>query len=137
MDILKNYLGKYTQTIVYFYPKDDTPGCTIEAKDFSSYKKLFNKNWIWIVGISKDSEKSHCNFIEKENLTIDLIADEDLVLHKKFGVWWEKNMYWKKILWVIRSTFLLDGNWKILKERKNVQATGHVEKIIKELNIIL
>ena len=85
MNTLPQYLQKYTQTIVYFYPKDDTPGCTIEAHDFSTYKELFNKHDIGIVGISKDSEASHCKFIEKHNLTIDFIADEDLSLHKKFG----------------------------------------------------
>ena len=84
MDILVPYLKKHPQTIVYFYPKENTPGCTIEAHDFSTYKNIFNKNGIGIVGISKDSEKSHNNFIEKQCLTIDLVSDEDLSLHKKF-----------------------------------------------------
>ena len=83
-DNLIVYLKKYPQTIVYFYPKDNTPGCTIEAHDFSTHKKIFNKNGIGIVGISKDSAESHTNFIEKQCLTIDLVADEDLSLHKKF-----------------------------------------------------
>lgn len=131
---LQPYL-KYPQTIVYFYPKDDTPGCTIQAHDFSTHKAVFNKNNIGIVGISKDSEASHCKFIEKQWLTIDLIADEDLSLHKQFDVWWEKNMYGKIVQWAIRSTFLLDQKWNILKERRNVRANGHVEKIIEELEI--
>ncbi|MEI8008865.1 MAG: peroxiredoxin [bacterium] len=84
MDTLTPYFKKYPQTIVYFYPKDNTPGCTIEAHDFSIYKNIFNKNGIGIVGISKDSEKSHNNFIEKQCLTIDLVSDEDISLHKKF-----------------------------------------------------
>lgn len=87
MEKLKIFLKKYPQTIVYFYPKDNTPGCTIEAHDFSTHKELFNKNGIGIVGISKDSEASHDKFIEKQCLTIDLLTDEDLSLHKKFGVW--------------------------------------------------
>jgi len=87
MEKINPYLKKYPQTIVYFYPKDNTPGCTIEAHDFSTYKDIFNKNGIGIVGISKDSEKSHNNFIEKQCLTIDLVADEELILHKKFGAW--------------------------------------------------
>ena len=85
MDTLELFLKKHEKTIVYFYPKDNTPGCTIEAHDFSTYKDIFNKNGIGIVGISKDSEKSHSNFIEKQCLTIDLVSDEDLTLHKKFG----------------------------------------------------
>lgn len=136
MEKLKPFLKKYKQTIVYFYPRDNTPGCTIQAHDFSINKELFNKNWIGIVGVSKDSEESHCKFIEKQNLTIDLISDEDLILHKQFSVRWEKNMYGKKTMWVIRSTFLLDQNWKVLKEWKNVKANGHVEKVIRELGII-
>ena len=136
MEKLKPFLSKYKQTIVYFYPKDNTPGCTIEAHDFTKYKDLFNKNWIWIVWVSKDSESSHQKFIEKQCLNIDLISDEDLSLHKQFGVRWEKNMYGKKIMWVIRSTFLLDQSWNILKEWRNVKASGHVEKIINELKII-
>lgn len=135
MEKLEPFLNKYKQTIVYFYPKDNTPGCTVEAHDFSMYKYLFNKNRIGIVGISKDSEKSHCNFIEKQNLTIDLISDEDLSLHKQFDVRWEKNMYGKIVHWTIRSTFLLDGSWKILKEWRNVKAAGHVSKVIEELEL--
>ncbi len=135
MEKLQPFLSKYKQTIVYFYPKDNTPGCTIEAHDFTKYKELFNKSWIWIVWVSKDSEKSHQKFIEKQCLNIDLISDEDLSLHKQFGARWEKNMYGKIVQWVIRSTFLLDGNWKILKEWRNVKAAGHVEKIINELKI--
>ena len=135
MDKLTSFLKKNKQTIIYFYPKDNTPGCTIEAHDFSIHKETFNKNGIGILGISKDSEKSHSNFIEKQCLTIDLLSDEDLWLHKEFGAWWEKNMYGKIVQWTIRSTFLLDQNGKIVKEWKNVKAAGHVEKLIKELNL--
>jgi peroxiredoxin Q/BCP len=135
MEKLKAFLKKYKQTIVYFYPKDNTPGCTIEAHDFSKHKELFNKNSIWVVWVSKDSESSHQKFIEKQCLTIDLISDEDLNLHKQFDVRWEKNMYGKIVHWTIRSTFLLDHSWKILKEWRNVKAAGHVEKIINELKI--
>jgi thioredoxin-dependent peroxiredoxin len=136
MEKLQEYLQKFPQTIVYFYPKDDTPGCTIEAHDFSIYKELFHKNWIWIVWVSKDSESSHQKFIDKQCLLIDLISDEDLTLHKQFGVWWEKNMYGKKIMWVVRSTFLLDAQWTILHEWRNVKAAGHVQKLMEELHIM-
>ena len=81
---LANQLKNHNQTIVYFYPKDDTPGCTIEAKDFSTYYDIFLKHDIGIVGISRDTEASHCDFIEKHGLTIPLISDTDLILHKQF-----------------------------------------------------
>lgn len=128
-------LQENEKTILYFYPKDNTSGCSIEAGDFSKYKSNINKKWIWIIWVSKDSCKSHSNFIEKKNLSIDLISDANLVLHKKFDVIWEKKMYWKTYQWVIRSTFLLDKKWNILKERRNVKAKWHVEKVLDELEI--
>jgi peroxiredoxin Q/BCP len=135
MEKLQIYLQKFPQTIVYFYPKDNTPWCTIEAHDFTTYKNIFNKNWIGIVGVSKDSASSHAHFIEKECLAIDLLSDEDLALHKEFWVWWEKNMYGKIVHGAIRSTFLIDQKWTIVKERRNVKAAGHVEKLISELHL--
>ncbi|HCB51270.1 TPA: hypothetical protein DEP21_01655 [Patescibacteria group bacterium] len=81
---LTDHLKQNKQTIVYFYPKDNTPGCTIEAKDFSTYYDKFLKHDIGVVGISRDSYESHCKFIEKHGLTIPLITDSDLTLHKQF-----------------------------------------------------
>lgn len=129
-------LGNYKNTLLYFYPKDNTPWCSIQATDFSKYKSLFNKNWIWILGVSKDSCKSHINFVEKQNLSIDLISDENLELHNKFNIIWEKKNYGKIYQWVIRSTFLLDQKWNIVKEWRNVKAKWHVEKVMKELAIL-
>jgi peroxiredoxin Q/BCP len=131
--LLDDILDKYKKTVLYFYPKDNTPGCSIEASDFSTHKEIFNENWIWVIGVSKDSCKSHMNFIDKKNLNIDLISDENLELHKKFSVIWEKKMYGKVYEWVIRSTFLLDKDSKIIKERRNVKAKWHVEKVLKDL----
>lgn len=131
--LLDDILKKHEKTILYFYPKDNTPGCSVEASDFSKYKNILNKNWIWIVWVSKDSCKSHINFIEKKDLKIDLISDEDLELHNKFSIIWEKKNYGKIYQWVIRSTFLLDQKWKILEEWRNVRAKWHVEKIMREL----
>ena len=88
-------LKTHKQTIFYFYPKDNTPCYTIEAKDFSTHLKTFLKNNIQVIGLSKDSEKSHCGFIEKQELTIPLISDPELILHKQFGTRGEKNMYGK------------------------------------------
>jgi len=81
---LSDHLKEHKQTILYFYPKDDTPGCTIEAKDFSTHYQTFLKHDIGIIGVSRDSYESHCKFIEKYGLTIPLITDNDLILHKQF-----------------------------------------------------
>ncbi|MDD3262935.1 MAG: peroxiredoxin [Candidatus Absconditabacteria bacterium] len=125
-------LKQKKQTILYFYPKDNTSGCSLEARDFSTHLKTFLDNEIQVIGISKDSQESHCKFIEKHGLTIPLISDPELILHKKFGARGEKRNYGKTYEGTIRSTFLLDQSGNIIKERRNVKATGHVEKIIKE-----
>jgi len=123
------------KTLLYFYPKDNTPGCTNENKDFSRLKQDFSKLWITLIWVSKDSVKSHENFIEKQELSIDLISDPDLVLHNEFWAYWEKQNYGKTYMWVIRSTFLLNKNWEILQEWRNVRAKWHWDRIYKLLNI--
>lgn len=132
---MNNYLSdtkKYT--ILYFYPKDSTPGCTLEANDFERLKADFEALDIEIIGVSKDSEKSHENFCTKNNLTFRLISDENLELHKKFWTFWEKKNYGKIVQGVIRSTFLLDSETgNILKEWRNVKATGHAERVLDEI----
>ena len=133
-DIEFNQLFKnHEQTFIYFYPEDDTPWCTIEAKDFSENYVIFRKYNIWVYGISKDSDHSHCNFITKHGLSIPLISDPELLLHKQYNALWERNLDGKKITWTIRSTFLLDKKWNIIKERKNVKAETHVHNIISVL----
>ncbi len=126
-------LEKSPKTLLYFYPKDDTPGCTLEAVDFTRLKSEFETLGIQIIGVSKDSETSHEKFCNKYNLGIELIADESWELHEQFGVIWEKKNYGKVYVWVIRSTFLLDSTGKILKEWRNVKATGHAEKVLREI----
>lgn len=121
------------KTLLYFYPKDNTPGCTLEAQDFTRLKTDFQTLGIHIIGVSKDSETSHTKFRESCSLGIDLISDVDSKLHEQFGVIGEKKNYGKVYIGVIRSTFLLDTNGKILKEWRNVKAKGHAEKILKEL----
>jgi len=128
-ELLKS--SKYT--IIYFYPKDNTPGCSMEAHDFSKFEREFTKLWIQIIWISKDNKQSHQKFIEDICITFPLISDEELELHNKFWAWWEKNNYWKISMWTIRSTFLLDSKWEIVRKWINVKATGHVEKILKEI----
>lgn len=132
-DTLKDLLSKTPRTILYFYPKDNTPWCSLEAKSFTCLKQSFSDLWIHIIWVSKDSIDSHNKFIEKQELDIDLISDPDLILHKEFWAYWEKNNYWKIVEWVIRSTFLLDDKGEILKAWKNVKATWHVEKVLKEI----
>lgn len=130
---LAEVLKKSEKTILYFYPRDNTPGCTVEARDFTCLASEFAKLGIQIVGVSKDSLESHKKFIVGQDLNITLLSDPELVLHKAFGAYGEKNNYGKIVQGVIRSTFVLDSSGKILQGWKNVKATGHAEKILKEL----
>ena len=123
----------WKKTILYFYPKDNTPGCTKEAVDFSNLKGEFEKLWYQIVWVSKDSTESHKKFIQKHNLKISLISDPDLKLHNKFWTYWEKKSYGRVTMWTIRSTFVLDENCNIVKEYRNVKATWHAERVLKDL----
>ena len=131
---LKYLLSFCDKTLLYFYPKDNTPGCTIENKDFSSLISDFKNIWITVIWVSKDSVDSHNKFITKQDLKVDLISDPELILHKELWAYWEKNNYWKIVTWVIRSSFLLDSSWEIIKEWKNIKATWHAERLLKELS---
>ena len=131
---LKTLLSFSDKTILYFYPKDNTPGCTTENKDFSSMKDEFNKLGITLIGVSKDSIESHKKFIEKQELTIDLISDPELTLHKILGAYGEKNNYGKIVQGVIRSTFLFNKEGEIIQEWKNIKATGHAARILKAVS---
>ena len=128
---LADFKGK--KVVLYFYPKDDTPGCTTEACDFrdalSNYKDLN----VEIVGVSKDPTSSHEKFIEKYQLPFVLLSDPDLKLMEAFGVWKEKTMYGRTALGVSRSTFLIDENGILVKAWLNVKATGHVAKVLEEV----
>lgn len=130
---LKEIFSESEKTLLYFYPKDNTPGCTLENKDFSCLKKNFEEKWIKIVWVSKDSIESHKKFIEKQGIENPLISDTELILHKELWAFWEKNNYWKIVQGVIRSTFLFDSEWNILKEYRNVRATWHAERILKDI----
>lgn len=132
---LHDILSKSKKTLLYFYPKDNTPGCTLEAQDFTRLKNDFEAMGIYIIGVSKDSESSHTKFRDSCNLGIELISDETGELHDQFGVIGEKKNYGKVYVGVIRSTFLLDSDGKILREWRNVKATGHAEKVLRELTL--
>lgn len=131
---LQDILSQSEKTLLYFYPKNDTPGCTLENTDFTALKSDFQSLWIQLIGVSKDTPESHSSFCWKYALQNSLISDSDLELHNFFGAYGEKNNYGKIVQWVIRSTFLLDKNGNILQSWKNVKATGHAQKILKEVS---
>ncbi|MCO6474580.1 MAG: thioredoxin-dependent thiol peroxidase [Melioribacteraceae bacterium] len=128
---LKDYLGKVV--VLYFYPKDMTSGCTKEACDFRDEFPNFKKLKAEVIGISKDSVKSHQKFIEKNNLPFTLLSDEEKKVLEKYDVWKEKSMYGKKYMGIERTTFLIDENGKIIKIYPKVKVNGHAENILKDL----
>ena len=116
--------------ILFFYPKDNTPGCTKEAISFSKYKTKINSLGYHIYGISKDSIAKHQGFIEKQNLTIDLLSDENKKTCEEYGVWVEKNMYGKKYFGIERTTLLINKKSFITKIWNKVKVNNHVEEVI-------
>jgi len=130
----EEYYRQEKTIILYFYPKDNTPGCTIQACDFrDSLKRLESENII-VLGVSKDSANSHDKFIDKYNLNFPLIIDEDLSLHKAFGTWRLKKNYGKEYMGCARSTFVINSKGIIQHALYNVKATGHVDRILNLLN---
>ncbi|WP_120945973.1 peroxiredoxin [Helicobacter labacensis] len=125
---LKDFLGK--SVVLYFYPKDNTPGCTIEAQDFTKLKAEFEAKGAVILGVSPDDAKSHCHFIESEKLGIELLSDPSLEVLKAYGAYGTKNMYGKEVEGVIRSTFVIDKEGKIAHALYNVQAKGHAQRVL-------
>lgn len=119
--------------VLYFYPKDNTPGCTLEAKDFSCIIDEFKKLDTEVVGVSKDSIKSHNNFISKYDLGIDLLVDEDHKIMEKYEAWQPKKLYGKEFMGVVRSTFIIDPKGKIAYSWYKVRAKGHAEKVLNKL----
>ena len=121
--------------IIYFYPKDSTPGCTTQAIGFSCLKDQFDALNTTILGISRDSVKAHQNFTEKQNLSINLISDKEEVLCNLFDVIKEKNMYGKKVMGIERSTFIFH-NGQLVKEYRKVKAAGHAEQVLEDLKAL-
>ncbi len=124
---------KRKKLILYFYPKDNTSGCTLEALDFTRHKKAFENLGYNVIGVSKDSFKSHCNFIEKHSLTILLLSDPEQKLIEAFDVIKEKQMYGKHYMGIERSTFVLNEHGSIEKTYRNVKAKDHVETLLQDL----
>ena len=121
---LKQYL------VIYFYPRDNTPGCTNEAKDFSKLYKEFKRLNCEIFGISKDSIESHKKFISKFKIPFQLLSDEKIIALKKYGAWGEKSMYGKKFMGIKRTTVLISPKGKIIKIWNNVKVKDHAKEVL-------
>jgi peroxiredoxin Q/BCP len=119
--------------VLYFYPKDSTPGCTTEACDFRDHNAELKKLGFNGVGISKDNTKSHQKFTEKQSLNFDLISDETGEICEKYGVWQEKQFMGRKAMGIVRSTFVMDSSMKLIKIYHSVKVKGHVEQIIQDI----
>lgn len=128
---LKDYLGK--KVVLYFYPKDDTSGCTKEACNFRDEFPKFTKTKAVILGVSPDSVKSHKKFAEKYDLNFDLLADEEKKVVEKFEVWKEKSMYGRKYMGVERTTFIIDEKGKIKNIFNKVKVDGHNKEVLEAL----
>jgi peroxiredoxin Q/BCP len=129
---LSNFKGKYL--LLYFYPKDDTSGCTKEANEFNALKPEFEANDCEILGVSPDSPACHAKFKTKHNLRIALASDENKAMLEAYGVWVEKSMYGRKYMGVERSTFLIDREGAIAQAWHKVKVPGHAEAVLKALN---
>ena len=125
---LKDFEG--SNLVLYFYPKDSTPGCTLEGQAFRDHHAQFSKAGTVILGVSRDSVKSHDNFRAKQDFPFDLLSDGDETLCRQFDVIQEKNMYGRKVMGVVRSTFLIDGKGILRHEWRNVRVKGHVEEVL-------
>ena len=131
---LSDYRGQ--NLVIYFYPKDNTPGCTTEGQDFrDNYTKFRRRNTV-VLGVSRDSVASHDKFKEKQKFPFDLVSDPDEKLCKKFDVIKEKNMYGKKVMGIERSTFILDDKGVLRVEFRKVKVAGHVDAVLEEIKKI-
>lgn len=129
--VLSGMKGK--KVVLYFYPKDATPGCTVEGHEFSRLLPEFRQQNAEVFGISRDSIKSHCRFRDKEGYAVELLSDSEELACHIFGVIKEKNMYGKKVLGIERSTFVMDENGKLVKEWRKIKAEGHAQEVLDSL----
>ena len=129
---LKDFEGQYV--IVYFYPRDSTPGCTTEANDFNAVLGKLKSRDAVVLGVSKDSIESHCKFADKYKLKFPLLSDPDGKVIEKYGAWGEKNMYGKKSMGIIRSTVLIAPDGRVIKHFPKVRVKGHVDAVLEALD---
>jgi len=122
--------------VLYFYPKDDTSGCTREAQDFTALAGDFAKAGAAIIGVSRDPMKKHDKFIAKYDLKVPLIADEDGAVSNAFGTWVEKSMYGRKYMGMERATYLIDGNGKVSRAWRKVKVPGHAEEVLQAVRAL-
>ena len=132
---LQAYLDDGKTVILYFYPKDSTPGCTKQACDFRDNMNRLNGEDIVVFGVSKDSTKSHQRFVKKQSLNFPLLVDEDLALHHAYGTWRLKKNYGREYMGCARSTFVIQPDGSLGWARYNVKATGHVGMLMRELGL--
>ena len=133
--ILKNNLGNYV--VLYFYPKDDTPGCTLETNDFNKLLPKFRKLNCEVYGISKDSLKSHYKFRDKYKIKFDLLSDEELNVLKKYNVWQKKKFMGREFMGIVRTTYLLNKKGEIVKTWNNVKVKDHAKEVLETLKSII
>lgn len=131
---LKDLRGK--NVVIYFYPKDSTPGCTTEGRDFSALHGKFKRANTVILGVSRDSIASHEKFKDKQGFRFDLLSDPDEELCKKFDVIHEKTLYGRKFMGVVRSTFLIDADGKLRHEWRKVKVAGHAEEVLETVKAL-
>ncbi len=142
--VLPNEIGKIidlqnfrpSPIVLFFYPRDNTSGCTREAKDFTENLRLFEAAKVSVFGISKDSIESHEKFIKKHDLAISLLSDQHGTVCEEFCVWKEKSMYGKTYMGIERSTFLINGEGLVVNEWRKVKVTGHVNEVLQEIEKI-
>ena len=132
---LTSYLEEGKTVVLYFYPKDSTPGCTTQACDFRDNMNRLNGEGIVVLGVSKDGATSHQKFIDKQELNFPLLVDEDLSLHQAFGTWRLKKNYGKEYMGCARSTFVIQPDGALQWCRYNVKAKGHVSMLMRELGL--
>ena len=130
---LSDYAGQWL--VLYFYPKDSTPGCTTEGLDFNALLPKLRKLNASVLGVSRDSVKSHDNFCTKQGFSFPLVSDADEALCRAFDVIHEKNMYGRKVLGVVRSTFLIGPDGRVAQEWRGVKVTGHAEAVLHALQV--
>ncbi len=128
---LSNYKGK--KIILYFYPKDNTKGCTLEALDFKANLEAFKEKNAVVIGISKDSVKSHCNFSDKYELNFELLSDENAEVIENYGVWQLKKNYGKEYYGIVRTTYIIDEEFNIQNVYKVSRVDSHVKKVLEEI----
>ena len=122
--------------ILYFYPRDNTSGCTVQACDFrDNFGRFMDSGWR-VIGVSTDSAQSHQKFIDKNSLPFELVVDENYSLHEAYGTWREKNMYGKTYMGTLRSTFVIDSNGTLRWIRYKVSPKGHVDELLSELRVV-